>query len=175
MTEWQTIRRSTGLIEHVRNGVGHPNHASAERMNYLTRKTLAKKTIQFGGTNPFYVHGCNGDCGRADFPGNTYNNIIYAIDQYIERDLIEYLREYDTHLVDALFRVHEWAEIDVIEDDYLEQIRSAELDLIKLRNWLKSETKPWHDNLRKHAEFLYWPLKALIEDQNYEVVDKRKS
>lgn len=67
---WTTIRRETGLIEHVRNGVGHPNFYSAVRLNNYSTDLR---------NNSWFMHGCNGDCKREDFPGaRTPSHLVYA-------------------------------------------------------------------------------------------------
>ncbi len=56
--EWQTIRRETGLVEHVcEHGVGHPNHGSIIWME------------ENMGQDSWGVHGCDGCCKHDDFPG----------------------------------------------------------------------------------------------------------
>lgn len=59
--KWTVVRRETGLVEHIdESGVGHPNFYSAVRLNDY------KTNIE---DNTWFIHGCNGNCSREDFPG----------------------------------------------------------------------------------------------------------
>lgn len=73
---WTTIRRETGLVEHVcSHGVGHPNFYSAARLN----------NYRDFDDNPWLVHGCDGCCSDASFPGRKKNSaeIISSVETLI--------------------------------------------------------------------------------------------
>ncbi len=56
--KWREHKRASGLVEHIcEHGVGHPDAASVEEMERRT------------GQASWGVHGCDGCCGRDDFPG----------------------------------------------------------------------------------------------------------
>lgn len=57
---WRVIRRETRLIEHgCEHGIGHPDFYSAFRLDNLYGHK----------SGTWSVHGCDGCCGREDFPG----------------------------------------------------------------------------------------------------------
>ncbi len=73
---WRTIRRETGLVEHLcEHGVGHPNRGSA--------LWLAEEYPEEGyDLDDCYgarlIHGCDRCCGRDDFPGTLFNSLRHA-------------------------------------------------------------------------------------------------
>lgn len=67
MSQWSTIRRETGLVEHVcAHGVGHPNAGSILWMQEET------------GHESWGIHGCDGCCTREDFPGTLKLSLSHA-------------------------------------------------------------------------------------------------
>ncbi len=85
--KWQTIRRETGLVEHVcEHGVGHPNHGSALwQAEGWAKRDQENESDQ----RPFdelvedheyceRIHGCDGCCGRSDFPGTYRDSLRHA-------------------------------------------------------------------------------------------------
>jgi len=61
---WTRLMRLTGLMEWVcTHGVGHPDHVSAAM--------VAEKTDH--NVDVWLSHGCDGCCGRDDFPGRYSN------------------------------------------------------------------------------------------------------
>ncbi len=76
--EWRKIRRETGLIEHVcEHGVGHPNDGSALWVAEASLPDGTDEEIERL-TKAWKVHGCDGCCGRPDFPGTEYHALRYA-------------------------------------------------------------------------------------------------
>ncbi len=65
--EWQTIRRETGLVEHVcQHGIGHPNAGS---IIWMEEKT---------GQDGWGVHGCDGCCTRDNWPGTLEHAVRHC-------------------------------------------------------------------------------------------------
>lgn len=102
---WSTIRRASGLIEHVcGHGCGHPNAGSVQYMEFMSNADLDNDVLPQIPSAPcpdssWAVHGCDGCCGRADFPGQAVGAIKHAIKRYsLERpDLLEDLKS--THFL----------------------------------------------------------------------------
>jgi hypothetical protein len=100
---WQTIRRETGLIEHVcEHGVGHPNAGSVQYMEYMNQALDEYGDLDFPSipSEPYlksswWVHGCDGCCASVGFPGTAANAIKHAIGRYINErpDLLEDLKK----------------------------------------------------------------------------------
>jgi hypothetical protein len=107
---WRTIRRETGLIEHVclEHGVGHPNPGSVQyttwRIQRLADKNASSELEDILASIPtepyvdsaWCIHGCCGCCGSDDFPGTASNAIRNTIMSYLENgleDKIEDLKE----------------------------------------------------------------------------------
>jgi len=101
---WKTIRRETGLIEHIcPHGIGHPNAGSIQYMHWYF-----KDYYDFAPGTPLYemplspyadgshwgIHGCDGCCSGKDFPGIAANAIKFAIDGYTEEQLTKLRNEY---------------------------------------------------------------------------------
>lgn len=95
---WKTIRRETGLIEHIcTHGVGHPNAGSIQFMHWYF-----KEYLDYAPGTPLYeislsphvedshwgVHGCDGCCGGKDFPGTAANSIKHAFDMLDDKKKI---------------------------------------------------------------------------------------
>lgn len=77
MAEWKTIRRETGLIEHVcEHGIGHPNVGSMARLDEIYGP---------GSDGSWGVHGCDGCCSGENFPGNALNTIKFTYGEYASR------------------------------------------------------------------------------------------
>ncbi len=105
--EWSTIRRETGLIEHVcEHGVGHPSRASAL---WRAEGKTAHDDADGGNLSPGLkaesvkvyeqeemIHGCDGCCNRADFPGSYRAGLMHA--HGIMRTTNRLVREQDGHL-----------------------------------------------------------------------------
>lgn len=109
-----TIRRETSLIEHVCNhGVGHPNFYSVVRLHsrdheaWIEGMWYQDEWIEGHWqetpleASSWFIHGCDGCCGRADFPGNrmTDEKVILRlhrkIEEYLEGDFdVDRLREW---------------------------------------------------------------------------------
>ena len=139
---WNTIRRETGLIEHVDEmGVGHPNPASAYRMAFLTGQSF----------DAWMTHGCNGNCGRADFPGEVTNNVRSAFRHYIELGKLSALVVADPNIAAMLEIVCEhtvgFGGYGIL-GDYL------------CSNWFDLMD---HEELRK-TEYMFWPLYQLFKE-----------
>lgn len=59
---WTRNVRESGLLEHMcEHGVGHPDYTSAMRIAEHYKHPV----------NVWLAHGCDGCCGRADFPGKV--------------------------------------------------------------------------------------------------------
>lgn len=158
---WRTIRRETGLIEHkCEHGVGHPNPASVLRMKFATRQSS------------WDIHGCDGCCARIDFPGQVYNNVVYAAELYQERDMLPYLDGCDPDVLGHLEQI-----LDIHQSEYnldaslQEKMRQAGMDFVKLRKYLSYQTIIWHENYRSGPEFLYWPLCQLLLTNEEDIKD----
>lgn len=55
---WTKTIRETGLLEHVcEHGCGHPDPESVQKLTEATND------------DGWGIHGCDGCCGREDFPG----------------------------------------------------------------------------------------------------------
>lgn len=80
--KWTTHRREHGLVEHIcQHGVGHPNHGSA----LWIAEAWFKKLTEAGDEpelDSLYraelIHGCDGCCGRDDFPGTLFDSLRHA-------------------------------------------------------------------------------------------------
>lgn len=70
---WTKATRASGLIEHVcEHGVGHPDPASA-----------AHEAARRGhDTDTWLIHGCDGCCGRPDFPGSPRQKVLDELTAY---------------------------------------------------------------------------------------------
>jgi hypothetical protein len=67
LPKWITIRRETGLVEHVcEHNVGHPNAGSILWMQEST------------GQDGWGIHGCDGCCQHDDFPGTLKHAVQYC-------------------------------------------------------------------------------------------------
>lgn len=105
---WRTIRRETGLVEHIcEHGVGHPNAGSVQYMEYMTRLRESYDTFDpddpWGGigipSEPYerstwWIHGCDGCCTWSDFPGTAAGALKHAIARYVDEqpELLEQLK-----------------------------------------------------------------------------------
>jgi hypothetical protein len=93
---WVTLRRETGLIEHVcEHGVGHPNDGSIQYMNFIEDLNKRQAEALESGEDcidrripdgPFIdkhwgIHGCDGCCDRKDFPGSAIGAIQHALER----------------------------------------------------------------------------------------------
>lgn len=110
--KWYTIRRETGLVEHVcEHGVGHPNSGSIQYVDWYYNKFRpfmdgfydrdeswneetglpyepfelmpVHKPVE---NSSWGVHGCDGCCAAEDFPGGAVNAIKHALDRLNEHD-----------------------------------------------------------------------------------------
>lgn len=90
---WKTIRRETGLIEHIcEHGVGHPNAGSVQYMEYVDqcrREWEIDDSYVPIPSEPYtkshwWVHGCDGCCSLKEFPGSAAGAIKHAIQKYRE-------------------------------------------------------------------------------------------
>lgn len=95
--KWKTLRRETGLIEHVcEHGTGHPNAGSIEFMTYAYR--MDKDDLKIPSTpaakSTWGIHGCDGCCSRKDFPGTAVGAINHTIKRYVAEkpELLERLK-----------------------------------------------------------------------------------
>lgn len=158
MSEWITIRRETGLIEHTLNGVGHPNPASSCRIAWhninsdLYSRRPSEKNYQ-AEANAWTIHGCNGDCCRSDFPGETVNNLMYAYGLYSEKQKLGHLYEIDREIYFSLNEISAAlidGEFGLVEDI-----------LDSLVFYLGEQDNDWRLNYMTKAEFMFWPLEAL--------------
>lgn len=102
--EWMTIRRETSLIEHIcHHGVGHPNFYSVVRLHRWSEESAEDygEHVTPLEASSWFIHGCDGCCGRDDFPGNkmTDEKVILRlhrkIEEYLEGDFdVDRLREW---------------------------------------------------------------------------------
>ena len=89
---WKTIRRETGLIEHIclEHGCGHPNAGSIQYMQYINNQEAWEDAIDDDGMHypeipeepldsSWGIHGCCGCCGNKDFPGKAVGAINFAL------------------------------------------------------------------------------------------------
>jgi hypothetical protein len=119
---WKTIRRETGLIEHIcEHGCGHPNAGSVQYMEYHQSGALEEYYRQVGkwrDDNPsvspelcpveievpntpytkstWWIHGCDGCCATVSFPGTAAGAIKHSIQRYIDErpDLLDDLKRH---------------------------------------------------------------------------------
>lgn len=105
LPRWITIRRETGLVEHVcEHNVGHPNHGSAL---WLAEAYEIEGDDVFDGYAARLIHGCDGCCAREDFPGTLFESLRHAHNMIRERNTIisNQKRQIDDHqyeLMDAV-------------------------------------------------------------------------
>lgn len=98
---WKTIRRQTGLIEHVcEHGCGHPNAGSIQYTDWYFNQFLkfefdyekqGSLIVQMPIENlsprsSWAMHGCDGCCSREDFPGRAANAIQHAFSDMTEKE-----------------------------------------------------------------------------------------
>lgn len=158
MNNWQTIRRETGLIEHTINGIGHPNPASSCRIAWfainspLYNREPSEKNYQ-AEANAWTVHGCNGDCQRIDFPGETINNLCYAYSLYSEAGKLTVLKNIDR---EVYFTLNELSTAVLDSDSWTIYDALDNLDF-----YIGEQDNEWRLNYMKKAEFMFWPLEAL--------------
>ena len=84
---WKTIRRETGLIEHIcsEHGCGHPNAGSIQYMAHMSDKIWEDDDAPFPEIpeepldSSWGIHGCCGCCGNKDFPGKAVGAINFAL------------------------------------------------------------------------------------------------
>lgn len=81
---WVTIRRETGLVEHLcEHGTGHPNWGSAL---WLAEAQVAEEKARgvkdslslLNHHSSWLVHGCDGCCKKSDFPGGRFKSLLHA-------------------------------------------------------------------------------------------------
>ena len=133
---WTTIRRGTGLIEHVcEHGIGHPNGASILRMTLLGPE---------GAKGSWDIHGCDGCCSRRDFPGNVVNTLIRSLDLYEDRELSDYLSDLDPVLYMALVWLRDAEHPEIIADN--------------IGAMFAAYTDEQREHYKQKAEFMYWGL-----------------
>ena len=68
--EWTKNIRETGLIEWIcEHGIGHPDEDSAERIANIYKEWKDGSCSKEDAISAWRIHGCDGCCGRDDFPG----------------------------------------------------------------------------------------------------------
>ncbi len=82
---WQTIRRETGLVEHVCMHAGHPNFYSVARLHRYEFEGRECDDHALEACS-WFIHGCCGCCSREDFPGRqmTDHDIVIRLNRKIE-------------------------------------------------------------------------------------------
>lgn len=108
---WKTIRRETGLIEHIcPHGIGHPNAGSIQYMEWYWKvydsfefdyesmddkgSLLNQIPVEGPRKSTWGIHGCDGCCGGEDFPGKAVDSIKFALGLYTEEQLMKLRNEY---------------------------------------------------------------------------------
>jgi hypothetical protein len=157
MSEWQTIRRETGLIEHkCEHGIGHSNPASSCRIAWhninspLYSRVPSEKNYR-AEANAWTIHGCDGCCQDFDFPGEIVNNLLFAFNLYVDRGKLDYLQEIDVEVCNIL----EDLDFAYVAGGYGKQ----NLDWLYVR--VAEQGDEWRLNYMTKAEFMFWPLEAL--------------
>lgn len=94
MTYSKTIRRETGLIEHLcEHEIGHPAYASADWIARVNHKEASEFSLEEN-RNAWLVHGCDGCCNSTEWQIQSLkesveiaNQIIIQHKKYIEDNL----------------------------------------------------------------------------------------
>lgn len=88
---WHTIRRESSLVEHIcTHHVGHPNFYSVARLHRYEFEFEGRECEDHAlEACSWFIHGCDGCCGREDFPGlqMTDQQIVLRLHRKIENYL----------------------------------------------------------------------------------------
>lgn len=95
MTYIKTIRRETGLIEHIcEHGIGHPAYASADWIARVYHKENSESSLEEN-RNAWLVHGCDGCCQYDEWEIQSLkesveiaNQIIIQHKEYIRKEIL---------------------------------------------------------------------------------------
>lgn len=93
MTFVKTIRRETGLIEHIcKHGIGHPAYASAD---WIARTSCTEDSEFSEVRDAWMIHGCDGCCNSAEWQLESLRNSVEIANQIIieHKEYLELMKE----------------------------------------------------------------------------------